>query len=111
MNCQVLFKIIQYNQYYYIRRNKKMDNSALNHIYYCSDGGICENIQESNKYKRKDDKCYNLYNKLLDSLNDEQKEDFKNFYDIRMELEYEAGYVRFKEGVKFGMRLAAECLI
>ena len=81
-----------------------MDNSALNHIYYCSDGGICENIQESNK-------CYNLYNKLLDSLNDEQKEDFKNFYDIRLELECEAGYVRFTEGVKFGMRLAAECLI
>lgn len=63
-----------------------MDNSALNHIYYCSDGEICENIQESGKYKRKDDKCYNLYNKLLDSLNDEQKEDFKNFYDIRLEL-------------------------
>ncbi|MDE5943123.1 MAG: hypothetical protein K2H30_02830 [Clostridia bacterium] len=76
-----------------------------------TDCGLCEKIKSSERYKKVSEEGYKIYNKLKESLNDEQKAELDKFADLTLEEQSEAEETYFKAGIKAGLRIAAECLI
>ena len=72
--------------------------------------GQYENIKCSEAKLKLDDECLKLYNDLKKILNDEQKEKLEIFINKNMEEESEATFTYYKEGLKIGLLLFAECL-
>ncbi len=72
--------------------------------------GQCENIEKSKVSLKLDDECLSLYEDLIKILNDEQKEKLEKLLDKEMEADSETTFTYYKEGLKMGLLLFAECL-
>jgi len=71
---------------------------------------LMEQVVLSEEYRNLSHNAHNLYTQLKGLLNDEQKKIFEEFANSEMEVCAEAEELFFKEGLKFGMLLASECL-
>ena len=56
------------------------------------------------------DECLKLYDNLRQILNDEQKDKLDKLLNKNMEEESETTFTYYKEGLKIGLLLFAECL-
>lgn len=83
--------------------------SVLEELYY-NNPKLAEKISGGEEYKKIHTEFCNLFEKLLESLNDEQKEMLNNTYELSCGLEAESGLAHFKEGFKLCMRLMVECM-
>lgn len=81
--------------------------SALEELFYASEGFV-EKIKRSREYDRVNDKYEEVYEQLLEELNDKQKKLFDELYYLTGGLESETALTHFKEGFKFCMRLIFE---
>lgn len=81
--------------------------SAIEEIYHGNVGSSGQ-IKESQEYWEINKEYCELYDKMLESLNDEQKEILNKIYEASSGLESEAACAHFKEGFKVGMLVAAE---
>ncbi|MDE6597060.1 MAG: hypothetical protein K2K60_00280 [Clostridia bacterium] len=72
--------------------------------------GQYENIERNEAARKLDDECLKLYDDLKKILNDEQKEKLEIFINKNMENESETTFAYYKEGLKIGLLLFAECL-
>lgn len=71
--------------------------------------GVHERIMNIKECEVADDKAYEVYEKIEQTLSDEQKQLFNEFVELRSDEKCIYNEHYFKEGVKIGMRLAAEC--
>lgn len=83
--------------------------SVLEELYYASEG-LVERIGVSEEYKKINNEFCDMFDSLLESLNDKQKEMLHKLYELSGGLESEIARSRFKEGFKFCMRLIFEGL-
>lgn len=81
--------------------------SAIEEIYRGNIGSN-EQMKESQEYWEINKEYCALYDKMLESLDDGQKEILNKIYEASGGLESEAACARFKEGFKLGMLVAAE---
>ena len=81
--------------------------SVLRDIYHGDQKNI-ENFKESEEYKEVQRKYGELYEKLEEGLNEEQKKILDDLYLLSGGLESEASCTWFKEGFKMGMLIAVE---
>lgn len=72
--------------------------------------GQGENIKESDTTRKLSDECLKLYDNLKQILNDEQKDKLDKLLNKNMEEESETTFTYYKEGLKIGLLLFAECL-
>ncbi|MDE6868752.1 MAG: hypothetical protein K2J83_06410 [Clostridia bacterium] len=87
-----------------------MQKSMIDFIFN-TDCGLCEKIKSSERYKKVSKEGYEVYIKLKESLNEEQKAELDKFADLTLEEQCEAEETYFKAGMKAGLRIAVECLI
>lgn len=87
-----------------------MENSIIEEI-LLNNERVGKKVVFSEEYKKKADQAYKLYMQLLDILNDEQKNTFKEYVDTNTAACSEADTAHFKEGLRVGLLLAIECLI
>ncbi len=83
--------------------------SVIEEIYY----GNCKNyetIELSEEYWKVNKKYGELYEKLEEGLNEEQKKLLNDLYVQSAGLEGEAACTHFKEGFKMGLLIAIEAL-
>lgn len=81
--------------------------SVLRDIYHGEQKNI-ENFEESNEYWEVHKKYDELYEKLLQGLNEEQKKILDDLYVLSGGLESEASCTWFREGFKMGLLIAVE---
>ncbi len=86
-----------------------MKKSIIEQICFHNES-LIEQVVLSEEYKNLSDNAYKIYNQLKEVLNDEQKEIFINFANSEMDVSAEGQTLFFKEGLKFGLLLAMECL-
>ncbi|MDE7305919.1 MAG: hypothetical protein K2N33_00855 [Clostridia bacterium] len=72
--------------------------------------GQGENIEENEKTRKLSGECLKLYEDLRQVLNDGQKDKLDKLLNKNMEEESEATFTYYKEGLKIGLLLFAECL-
>lgn len=87
-----------------------MEKSLINFI-LSTDKGMHEEIKQEKEYERLADESIEIYNKLMATLNDEQKKYFNTFAETQLGLECKSSDTYFKEGLIFGIRLLIECLL
>ncbi len=81
--------------------------SVIKQIFFGGDG-IHDKFCDSARY-RKITKEYDVaHNKLEATLNDEQKQMLDDLWMLSAGLESETAYLRFADGLKFGLQLAVE---
>lgn len=78
--------------------------SVLEELYYAGEG-ICEIKGASEEYKKINNEFCDMFDSLLESLNDKQKEMLHKLYKMSGALESEAAITSFKAGFKLCMRL------
>ena len=81
--------------------------SVLRDIYHGDQKNI-ENFKESEEYWEVHKKYGELYEKLLQGLNEEQQKTLDDLYVLSGGLESEASCTWFKEGFKMGLLIAVE---
>ena len=83
--------------------------SVLRDIYHGEQRNI-ENFEESKEYWEVHKQYDELYEKLLQGLNEEQKKILDDLFVMSGGLESEASCTWFKEGFKMGLLIALEVL-
>ena len=78
--------------------------STLEELYYDSEE-LVERIGTSEEYNKINDEFCEVFEKLLETLNDEQKEMLNNLCNLSGGLESAMAVTRFKAGFKLCMRL------
>lgn len=81
--------------------------SVLEELYYSSEG-LLEKIGTSEEYNKINDEFCEVFEKLLETLNDDQKEMLNNLCNLSGGLESEMAITHFKTGFKLCMRLVFE---
>lgn len=85
-----------------------MKNSIIEELFF--NEGIGERLPQTKERQKASDKAFELYNRLMDCLSDEQKEIFNNFTELETSVSAKQECSCFKEGVRIGLLLAIECL-
>lgn len=80
--------------------------SAIDKLY---NGDInCEFIKDSEEYYKLWGKYEKLFDVFNESLNEEQKKQFRELNYLHSGMEFESGKTRYKEGFRLGIMLGAE---
>ena len=85
-----------------------MERSIIDFILHRDD--LHEGIRENKEYRRISDKRYKIYERLMETLSQEQKELFENFVNLEIDEFAIRNDDYFKMGVKIGVRLVSECI-
>lgn len=83
--------------------------SVLRDIYHGNQANV-QNFKESKEYWEASSEYNELYEKLEQGLNDEQKKILDDLFVMTGGLESEASCTWFKEGFKMGLLIAIEVL-
>lgn len=86
-----------------------MQNSVIDFI-LSKDLGLHEKIEFNEKFKEYSRIAGKYYERLGGMLNDEQKDIFLKFVEADTDERCEGFDIYFRAGLKFGLRLAIECL-
>lgn len=86
-----------------------MEQSIIDFILK-SDETINDEVQADKTYCKASEKASKLYEKLRATLSEEQKDWFDRFLDWEAEQEEVKERKIFACGVKYGVRLVAECM-
>ena len=86
-----------------------MEHSVIDLI-LDSEETINDEVQSDKTYRKASDKALELYEKLKATLSKEQNDWFDRFLDWEAEQEDIVMRKYFKCGVKYGVRLIAECM-
>ena len=86
-----------------------MENSVIDYIYE-TDQTIYDEVEKSKEYREASELVLKVYNKLKETLTDEQKEEFEKFIDNEGECETIKNRITFRCGVKYGVRIVAESM-
>lgn len=85
-----------------------MENSVIEFI-FSPDGEMHAIVERTQEYIKLSKESAGLYDKICESLEGELLEDFKNFAELTMHSEAAACRAHFRTGVKYGVRIMAEC--
>lgn len=66
-------------------------------------------VERTHEYIKFSKESAGIYNKICESLEGELLEEFKNFAELTMHCEAAACRAHFRTGVKYGVRIMAEC--
>ncbi len=86
-----------------------MERSVIDYLYE-TDETIYDEINKSKEYREASELALKVYNKLKETLTDEQKEEFEKFIDNEGERETIKNRITFRCGVKYGVRVTAESM-
>ena len=86
-----------------------MENSVIDFIIHL-DSELHDEVMRDGEYQKASEEELKAYNKFKETLTDIQKEEFDNFINTFSEEISVGNEKYFKLGVKFGIRLAAECM-
>lgn len=84
-----------------------MSDNALKKIYNV----IYEDLKVTKEYRNMLEKADYEYNRVAETLSQEQLENFEKFDDATFDLSAETARMYFEYGFKLGLRLSAECFI
>ena len=85
-----------------------MKNSIIEDIYYGRCGNA-ESVKLNEEYKNASREASELYDKLNNVLNEDGKTDLEKIWYLSSVMEGERSKELFKEGLKIGLLLSAEC--
>ena len=85
-----------------------MNNSIIEDIFLKRRGHI-ESVKYSKEYVDISSELVDLYDNLIKTLNEEQKKQLVELADLQVELETEAAFCYYKDGLKVGLLLISEC--
>lgn len=86
-----------------------MKYSIIEEIFYGNRGnGQC--VKQSNEEIKLNHQCNELYNDLIKTFNDGQKEQLDKLLNYEGDIDAETAVTYFKEGVKIGLLLLCECM-
>ena len=83
-----------------------MNKPIIEEIYL----SLIEKVPMSAEYEKATGEVYKFYEQLNGVLNDEQKKIFEDYVNSEIEVCSQGESLYFKQGLKFGLRLAIECL-
>lgn len=86
-----------------------MQNSVIDFI-LSTNAGLHEKIEFNEKFKEYSGIAFKYFKKLEAMLNGKQKEIFLKFVEADTDEMCEGFDIYFRAGIKFGLRLAVECL-
>ncbi|MDE6442280.1 MAG: hypothetical protein K2L12_05980 [Clostridia bacterium] len=68
-----------------------------------------EEVEYNKTYNKTSKKADDLYEKFIETLSEEQKNDLIKLVDLYYDLQAEASHIFFDYGFKYAFRLASEC--
>lgn len=92
-----------------IQGDKTMQKTVIEEIYY-NLNRISEKVNATKSYNKMSQKTFELYQKLSNMLNDEQKDIFERYIEAGVDLSVERELSTFKNGLQFALLLVIECL-
>ena len=86
-----------------------MSYSIIREI-FCGRRGTHESVKISDEYLKEANKSNEAYDKLEKTLNEEQKELLKDYYDSLAKSEMETAFLFYAEGYKVGLLTGVESM-
>lgn len=86
-----------------------MERSVIDFIFNSEDT-VDDEVQADKNYRKASEKSLELYDRLMATLSEEQKDVFDKFLEWHADEESIKLEKTFKCGVKYGVRLVAECM-
>ncbi|MDE7439646.1 MAG: hypothetical protein K2N23_03975, partial [Clostridia bacterium] len=86
-----------------------MERSIIDYVYE-TDESIYDEVKKSKEYREASERALKIYDKFTKTLTDEQKEELEKFLENEAEQEDMRVRITFRCGIKYGLRLAAECM-
>ena len=86
-----------------------MERSVIDYIFE-TDKSINEEVYKNNDFREAMERMLRIYKRLNETLSDGQKNDLEKYIGNEAELEDIRERTSFRCGVKYGLRLAVECM-
>lgn len=86
-----------------------MESSIIDSVYEI-DESINDEVYNNKDYRKASERALKCYEKLRETLTDEQKDDFEKFIEQEAERTGLRIRISFKCGVKYGARFVSECM-
>lgn len=86
-----------------------MEHSIIDYVYE-TDEAINDEVYRDKNYREASERALKIYNRLKQTLTDEQKDDLEKFIDNEAEQEDIRVRISFRCGVKYGVRFSAESM-
>ncbi len=84
-----------------------MERSVIDYIYE-TDQTIYDEVNKNTEYREACERALKIYDKLMATLSEEQKEEFEKYIENEGEQEEIKNRISFRCGVKYGVRVVAE---
>ncbi len=87
-----------------------MERSIIDYVYE-TDESINDEVYKNKDFREASERALKIYDRLKRTLTDEQNEELEKFIENEAEQEDIRTRITFRCGIKYGLRLSAECML